>query len=120
MLSDSPHAIEHGSSRAGRWLEQHRTRAALWIAAIESVVVLFSHDVTKWTVIALAVVSVLAWLGGRETRSQVVREILWIFAVSQLLVLTVPIGLAILSTIAIILFALLAVAALVFLFAERP
>ena len=85
MLSGSSHAIEHGSTRAGRWLEAKRFRLALWVAALEAIVVLFSHDVTRWTVIALAVVSVLAWLAGRESKSQTVRSLLWIFAASQLL-----------------------------------
>ena len=51
------------------WLQERRTRLALWIAAAESLLVLFSHNLTKWTVIALAIVAVLAWLGGRESRS---------------------------------------------------
>jgi hypothetical protein len=85
VLSDSSHAVPQGTSRAGRWLEQRRIRLSLWIAAAESVVVLFSHDLTKWTVIVLAVVGVVAWLGGRDSRSHVVREVLWIFAASQLL-----------------------------------
>jgi hypothetical protein len=85
VLSDSPHAIEPGTSRAGRWLEARRTRFAIWIAVAEALIVLFSHDVTKWTVFALAVASVAAWIFGRNSRSQVVRETLWIFAASQLM-----------------------------------
>ena len=89
MLSDSPRAVDRGSSRAGLWLHERRTRLALWIAAAESIVVLVSHDVTKWTVIALAVVAVLSYLGGRESRSQIVRGVLWIFAVLGLVYLFV-------------------------------
>ena len=62
------------------WLQERRTRLALWIAAAESFLVLISHNLTRWTVIGLAAVAVLAWLGGRENRSQIVRQILWIFA----------------------------------------
>jgi hypothetical protein len=85
VLSDSSHAIDHGSSRTGRWLAARRIRITLWIAAIECLVVLVSHDITKWTVIVLAIVGTLAWLAGRESKSQTVRTILWIFAASQLL-----------------------------------
>ena len=85
VLSDSSHAIDHGASRTGRWLAARRYRLTLWIAAVECVLVLVSHDVTKWTVIALAIVGVLAWLAGRESKSQTVRTVLWIFAASQLL-----------------------------------
>jgi hypothetical protein len=77
--------VDHGTSRAGRWLEAKRIRIALWVAAAESLIVLFSHDVTKWTVIAVAIVSVICWLAGRESNSHVVRQVLWIFAASQLL-----------------------------------
>jgi hypothetical protein len=76
--------IEPGSSRSGRWLEARRTRIALWIAVLEALIVLFSHDVTKWTVIALAVVALVLWALGRNSRSQTLRELLWIFAASQL------------------------------------
>ena len=85
MLSDSPHAVDHGGSGPGHWLESRRIRISAWIAAAECVVVLVSHDLTKWTVIGLSVVAVLVWLGGRESRSQLIRQILWIFAASQLL-----------------------------------
>jgi hypothetical protein len=93
MLSDSPGAVQHGSSKAGRWIEERRVRLAAWIAAAEAVVVLFSSDVTKWTVIVLAVIGVLAWFGGRESRSHLVRQVLWVFAASQLLaVVAVSLG----------------------------
>src|SRR2546423_2967419 len=85
MLSGSSQAIEHGTTRPGRWLAAHRFRLAIWIAAAEALIVLFSHDLTKWTVIALAVVAVIAWLAGRESGSDVVRHVLRIFAASQLL-----------------------------------
>jgi hypothetical protein len=93
MLSDSPGAVQHGSSKAGRWIEARRIRLAAWIAAAEAIVVLFSSDVTKWTVIVLAVVAVLAYFGGRESGSHLVRQVLWVFAASQLLaVVAVSLG----------------------------
>ena len=119
MLSDSPHAVEHGSSRPGRWLEARRIRLAAWIAAGEATVVLFSHDVTKWTVVALAVVSVLAWLGGRESRSQVVRQVLWIFAASQLLAVIAVILAWIVKWALILAVVAFAVLGLVYLFLDR-
>jgi hypothetical protein len=119
VLSDSPHAVEHGSSRPGRWLEARRIRLAAWIAAGEAIVVLFSHDVTKWTVVALAVVSVLAWLGGRESRSQVVRQVLWIFAASQLLAVIAVILAWIVKWALILAVVAFAVLGLVYLFLDR-
>jgi hypothetical protein len=118
-LSDSAHAIQPGSSRAGRWLAAHRYRASLWIAALECVVVLFSHDVTKWTVIVLAIVGVIAWLGGRDTRSQVVREVLWIFAASQLLAVVAVILAWIVKWAVILAIVVFAVVGLGYLFLDR-
>jgi hypothetical protein len=112
-------AIEHGSSRPGRWLQSKRIRFALWIAAIEALIVLLSHDVTKWTIVALAVVSVLAYLGGRESRSSIVRAVLWIFAVSQLLAVIAVILAVIVKWAAIVALVVFAVLGLVYLFLDR-
>jgi hypothetical protein len=113
------HAIEHGSSRAGRWLEARRVRTSLWVAVIESLVVLFSHGITKWTVIVLAVISVFAWWAGRDNRSQVVRELLWILAASQLLALIAVIVGVIVKWALILAVVVFAVGGLIYLFRER-
>lgn len=119
MLTGSPSALEHGTSRPGRWLQARRVRFALWIAAAEGIIVLFSHTATKWTVIVLAVVSVLAWLGGRESRSQVVRQVLWIFAASQLLAVIAVILAWIVKWALILAVVAFAVLGLVYLFLDR-
>ena len=116
MLSDSPHAIARGP---GGWLEQRRIRLAAWIAAAEGIVVLFSHDITKWTVIVLAVVGSVAWLGGRESRSRTVRQVLWIFAASQLLAVILVILAWILKLAIILAVVVLAIGGLAYLFIER-
>jgi hypothetical protein len=119
VLSDSPRAVQHGSSRAGRWLEERRIRLSAWIAAAEALIVLFSHDVTKWTVIVLAIVSVLAWLGGRESSSHLVRQVLWIFAASQLLAVIAVILAWIVKWAVIMAVVVFAVLGLVYLFLDR-
>lgn len=114
------HAIEHGSTRSGRWLRERRLRLTLWIAAIEGLLYLF-HALHWWAAVALAVIAVgFWWYVARAHRSDVLRQFGWIFAVSQLLVLCVPIALAVVKAIAIGVIALLAIAALIFLFTERP
>lgn len=93
MLSDSPGTVEHGTSKWGRWIEARRFRIAAWIAAAEGLIVIFSSDITKWTVVVIAVISVLAWFAGRESSSHTVRQVLWVFAASQLLaVIIVSLG----------------------------
>jgi len=81
-VSASTHLVEPGP---GGWLKERRIRLSLWIAAAEGIVVVLSHDVTKWTVIVLAALAVLAYSTGRNTTSSLLRQILWIFVASQLL-----------------------------------
>jgi hypothetical protein len=82
LTEPSPQTVE--PSRGG-WLRARRHRLALWIAAGEGVIVAVSHGLTKWTVIALAILATVVWFLGRNSSSSTVRQILWIFVVSQLL-----------------------------------
>jgi len=112
-------AIEHGSTRGGRWLRERRVRFTLWLAAIEGLLYLF-HVLHWWVAVGLAVVAVAFYLYvARPNRSDAVRQVGWIFAASQLLVLVVPLALSLVKAIAIGVIALLAIAALVFLFTDR-
>jgi hypothetical protein len=112
-------AIEHGSTRPGRWLRDRRLRLTLWVALVEGLLYLV-HVLHWWEAVVLAGVGVgFWWYAGRNSRSDLIRQASWIFAASQLLVLCVPIGLAILKAIAIGVIAILAIVALVFLFRER-
>ncbi|MHB8470017.1 MAG: hypothetical protein ACYDCH_09720 [Gaiellaceae bacterium] len=116
MLSDSSHAIARGP---GGWLQHRRTRLAVWIAAAEGIVVLASHDITKWTVIVLAIVGAVGWLGGRESRSNLVRQVLWIFAAAQLLAVLLVILAWIVKWAIILGVVALAVFGLAYLFLDR-
>jgi hypothetical protein len=114
------HAIEHGSTRSGRWLRERRLRITLWIAAAEGLLYLF-HALHWWAAVALAVIAVgFWWYVARAHRSYALRQVGWILAASQLLVLCVPIALTLLTAVAIAVIALLAIGALIFLFTERP
>jgi hypothetical protein len=112
-------AIDHGSTRPGRWLRERRLRVTLWIALVEGLLYLV-HVLHWWEAVGLAAVGLAFWwFVGRGNRSDLLRQASWIFAASQLLVLCVPVALGILKVIAIGVIALLAVAALIFLFRER-
>ena len=62
--------IEPGSSRTGRWLRDRRTKIALWIAIVEGVLAAVLHDITRWTVIAIAIPLIAVYaIWGRGSRS---------------------------------------------------
>jgi vacuolar-type H+-ATPase subunit I/STV1 len=111
--------LEHRSTRTGRWLRERRLRVALWIAVIEGILVVF--HVISWPValvIAVAVVVLYFGMVGR-LRSDGLRQLAWIAAVSQALVALVPVLVIIVGTLALILVAILAVVALVLLLSDR-
>jgi hypothetical protein len=112
-------AIEHGTTRSGRWLRERRLRFTLWIAALEGLLYLFGV-LNWWAAVALAIIAVgFWWYVGRTNRSDTLRHVSWIFAASQLLVLCVPLALGIVRVVAIGVIALLAIVALFFLFKDR-
>jgi cytochrome b561 len=120
VLTDSSQVIEHGTSRPGRWLKGRRTRIALWIAAIEAIIVAVFHDVSRFTVIALAAAAViLYWYAGRRTRSDTFHQASWIFAVSQLLAVIAAILAFVVFWTAIILVCIFALVALFYVFTDR-
>ena len=111
--------IEHGQTRPGRWLRVRRLRIALAIAVIEGLLVVL--DVVPWwgalVVAALALGFYL--LLARNARSDVIRQAGWVAAASQTAVVLVPILVLIVGTVALVAVGVLAVVALVFLFADR-
>jgi hypothetical protein len=112
-------ALEHGTSRGGRWLREWRFRLALWIAVVEGLLVVFDV-VAGW--IALAVAAILIafyFLVGRELRSDTLRQAGWVAALSQVFVALVPVLAFVLGILAVIALAIVAVVALVALLADR-
>jgi hypothetical protein len=117
-MSDA--VVEHGYSRPARWLRERRVRIALWIAAIEAIIVAVFHDVSRWTVIGLAILAVALYVfAGRESRSLTFRQVTWIFAASQLLAVIAAILAFIVFWTAIIAVCVFAVIALWFVFTDR-
>ena len=111
--------IEAHSTRVGRWLRERRLRLALWVAVVEGVIVALTPDITKWTVLVLAII-VLAFyvLAGRTMSWDVGRQLSWIAAASQALAILVVILAFIVGLVAIVLVALFAVVALAYLFSD--
>ena len=112
--------IEHRTTRIGRWLRARRIRFALWIAVIEGVIVALLHDVSRWTVIAIAIPLLALYLfWGRTAQSDTVRQLSWIAGASQALTVVVVILAFILSWLALLLAAIFAVVAVLFLLSDR-
>lgn len=112
--------VDHRSSRPGRWLRARRTRIALWTAVAEAIIVAVLHDVSRWTVIGLAIVAVAIYVAaGRESRSDTFRQVSWIFAASQLLAVVAAILAFIFFWTAIIVAVVVAIVGLFFLFTDR-
>ena len=63
--------VEHGTTKLGRWLQQRRIRITLWIAVLEGVIVAFAQDLSRWTVIALAIPVLALYLfwAGKPSRT---------------------------------------------------
>src|ERR687897_641808 len=87
---DRPLTIEHGTDRFGRFLRENRLRIALIVALVEGVLVLLG-EIPWWSVVLVAIVAVAVYVSaGRKAGREEVRELSWIFAVSQVAVVLVP------------------------------
>jgi hypothetical protein len=106
-------------SRPGGYLAERRLRLSLIVAAVEGVLVV-TNVIPGWAVFVVAIAAVgYWWLWGRNFNSFTVRQASWIFAASQVFVLLVPLLFAFFKTVAYVALAILAIAALIFLFTNR-
>ena len=120
MTELGAHTIEHGSTRSGRWLRARRFRIALWTAVGEAILVALLHDVSRWTVIGIAILCVSFYVFvGRDARSDTVRQVSWIAAASQTLAVLAVVFAFILFWGALLLAAIFAAIALLVLFSDR-
>jgi hypothetical protein len=111
----SQFVIEHGERPFTRRVRLHRLRIAIAVAAVEGLLVLVGA-IPWWVVVLLALASVAAYAGwGRDHSSPDVRVLTWTAAVSQLLVVLVPVlagALVILAAVAVVVLAAVALAAI--------
>jgi hypothetical protein len=111
--------IEAGTTRMGRWLRGRRIRLALWVAVIEGVLVAITADLTKWTILVIAVILLAFYVvAGRNLRWDVGRQLSWIAAASQALTILVVVLAFVLGFVAIVAVVIFAIIALVYLFSD--
>jgi hypothetical protein len=111
--------IEHRESRFSRRLRRRRTQVALGIAIVEAVLVI--AGVLPWwfvVVAAAAAVAVYVWL-GRGDPSPAVRAGSWVAAVSQLIVVLVPVGILLVGVLVLVVLVAAATVALAALLLDR-
>ena len=112
-------ALEHGTSRTGRWLRARRLWIALWIAVAEGLLVVFDV-ISGWIALLVAAIAILFYLlVGRELRSHTLRQSSWIRRRPRLFVALVPVLVFVVGALALIAVGLLVVLLLVMLFADR-
>ena len=111
--------VEHRESQFSRRLRRRRVQIAVGIAAVEAVLVV-AGILPWWLVVAAAAGSVALYLWlGRDHTSPGVRAATWLAAVSQLIVVLVPVGLVVVGFLAILVVAILAAVALAVLLLDR-
>jgi hypothetical protein len=111
--------IEAGTTRTGRWLRERRIRLTLWVAVIEGLLVAITADLTKWTILVIAVILLAFYVvAGRNLRWDVGRQLSWIAAASQALAILVVVLAFVLGFVAIVAVVIFAIIALVYLFSD--
>ena len=113
------YALDHDSSRAGRWLRQRRLRTALWIAVIEAVLAAFTHDISRVTIIVLAAVFVpIYFIWGRQ-QGDTIRQLTWIAAASQALAVVAAVLAIFVGLLVLLIAGIFAAVALFLIFSDR-
>jgi hypothetical protein len=112
-------AIDHDSTRAGRWLRQRRVRVALWIAVIEAVLAAFTHDVSRLTIVVLAAVFVPIYLIWGRDQGDTIRQLTWIAAASQALAVVAALIAYLVGLLVLVVAGIFAAVALFLIFTDR-
>jgi hypothetical protein len=116
----SEHAtIDHGQGRLGASLRRNRARVVLVVVLVEGLLVL-ADAIPWWAVLLLAAGAFAFYVGnGRQSRRALVREASWVAAVSQLVVVLVPVLAVVLTALAVVVLVIVAIALLALVLLDR-
>ena len=112
-------AIEHESSQGGRWLREHRVRTALWIAVLEVVLAAITASVSKYTIIALGLITIPVYLIWGKDQRGTIRQVSWIAAASQALAVVAVLLSHFIGLFVLVLAGIFAAVALFLIFADK-
>ncbi|MFL5935775.1 MAG: hypothetical protein ACJ76U_02940 [Gaiellaceae bacterium] len=111
--------IEHESSQGGRWLREHRVRTALWIAVLEVVLAALTASISKYTIIALGLITIPVFLIWGKDQRGTIRQVSWIAAASQALAIVAVLLSHFIGLFVLVLAGIFAAVALFLIFADR-
>jgi hypothetical protein len=111
--------IEHESSQGGRWLRAHRVRTALWIAVLEVVLAAVTASISKYTIIALGLITIPIFLIWGKDQRGTTRQVSWIAAASQALAIVGVLLSHFIGLFVLVLAGIFAAVALFLIFADR-
>jgi hypothetical protein len=101
------------------WLDR-RTKIALALAAFEGLLLLFGR-LSNWIVIAVAIPCVLVYLlSGRDMKPGLGKDILWVVAVAQVLIILAAVVSLLIGTLVLILLGVFLAIALLLLWYDEP
>ncbi len=111
--------VEHDESRGSRWLHERRISLAIGVAIVEGVLIV-AGELSKALALIVAIAVVVGYFAlADRLRPGVGREVAWIAAVSQAIVMLVPLLVIVIGTLTLIAIAVIGVLALVLLFSRR-
>ena len=112
--------VEHRQGPTTRWLHERRISLAIGVAIVEGVLIV-AGELSKALalIVAIAVVAGYFFMLSDRLKQGVGREVAWIAAVSQAIVLLVPLLVFVIGTLTLIAIAAIGVVALILLFSRR-
>jgi hypothetical protein len=101
------------------WLDR-RAKIALALAAVEGLLLLLG-SLSKWLVIVVAIVGLALYLArGREMKPGLLKDVLWVVAVSQLLIILAAVVSFFIDTLILIVLGVFVAVALLLLLYDDP
>ena len=111
--------VEHRESATARWLRERRISLAIGVAILEGVLIV-AGELSKALALIVAIAVVVGYFTlADRLRPGVGREVAWIAAVSQAIVMLVPLLVIVIGTLTLIAIAVIGLIALALLFSRR-